>query len=38
VYLRYTDVALVNDEQKILREKVEQAIGTCAGFASVEIA
>ena len=38
MYLRHTHVALVDDHQVILREKVEQAVGTSTGFASVKVA
>ena len=37
MYLRHTHVALVDDHQVILREKVEQAVGTSTGFASVKV-
>ena len=36
-YLWHSDVTLVNDEQHIFREIIEQTIGWCARFASVEI-
>ena len=36
--LWHADVALVDDQQEILGEEIEQAIGALAGFAPVEIA
>ena len=35
--LRYGHVALVDNDQEILGEEVQQAIGACTGFAPVEI-
>ena len=36
--LRDGDVTFINDDEKIFRKEVEQAVRTCAGGASVEIA
>ena len=38
VYLRYAHVALVNDEKKILGEKVQQTVWSCSGLPAVEVA
>ena len=35
--LRYGDVALVHDEQHVLGEVVQQAVGWCTRFATVEV-
>ena len=37
MYLWHAHVALIDDEQKIVGEEVEQAVGACAGLASVEV-
>ena len=38
MYLRYANVALVNDEKKILGEKIKQTIWSCSGLPAVEVA
>ena len=37
-YLRHGDMALVDDHQEVLREEVEQTVGTCPWLAPVEVA
>ena len=38
VNLRYAHVALVNDEEEILGEKVQQTVWSCSGLPTVEVA